>query len=97
MDIHGWKLEMYIYKIEKILILYFLCNFTMDPSNMTKELERNIASINLLMAKQQKQIKELEQLATYYKNRNANLEADFIEMAATIEILEKEKAVQIKS
>jgi hypothetical protein len=88
---------MYIYKIEKILILYFLCNFTMDPSNMTKELERNIDSINLLMAKQQKQIKELEQLATYYKNRNANLEADFIEMAATIEILEKEKAVQIKS
>jgi len=88
---------MYIYKIEKILILYFLCNFTMDPSNMTKELERNIASINLLMANQQKQIKELEQLATYYKNRNANLEADFIEMAATIEILEKAKAEQIKS
>jgi len=97
LDIPGWKLEMYIYKIEKILILYFLCNFTMDPSNMTKELERNIASINLLMANQQKQIKELEQLATYYKNRNANLEADFIEMAATIEILEKAKAEQIKS
>jgi hypothetical protein len=69
----------------------------MDPSNMTNELERNIASINFLMVNQQKQIKELEQLAKYYKNRNANLEADFIEMAATIEILEKAKADQIKS
>ena len=58
---------------------------TMDPSNMTKELERNIASINLLLAQQQKKIEELEQLAIYYKNRNTNLEADFIEMASQLE------------
>jgi septal ring factor EnvC (AmiA/AmiB activator) len=69
----------------------------MDPKAITSQLERNIASVNMLLDQQQKKIQELEQLATYYKNRNANLEADFIEMAATIEILEKAKAEQIKS
>jgi hypothetical protein len=57
----------------------------MDPKAITMQLERNIASINLLMAQQQKKIEELEQLAIYYKNRNTHLEADFIEMAGQLE------------
>ena len=92
MDIHGWKLEMYIYKIEMILFLYFLCNLTMDPKAITSQLERNFTSINMLLAQQQKKIEELEQLAIYYKNRNTHLEADFVEMAGQLEQANLENA-----
>ena len=57
----------------------------MDPKAITSQLERNFASLNMLMAQQQKKIEELEQLAIYYKNRNTALEADFIEMAHQLE------------
>jgi hypothetical protein len=57
----------------------------MDPKAIASQLERNFASVNMLLAQQQKKIEELEQLAIYYKNRNTHLEADFIEMAGQLE------------
>jgi hypothetical protein len=58
----------------------------MDPKAIALQLERNFTSVHMLLAQQQKKIEELEQLATYYKNRNICLEKDNLDLARELEV-----------